>query len=114
MAVSSTRSITLGFSGDYQADKTAAAATNTSSPGGVVLTTLASGNNTINLPSTSTTGVTIVNSTGNTVQLTLKGIAGDTGIPIHRTDPTSLGLPNSTGTFVINAASSMDVRLFYT
>lgn len=111
MAVASTRSIAVGFSGDFVAQNTFSAAANASSPGSVESYLLSSGANTITPPS-GAKACTIIPPSGNTVALTIKGVAGDTGIVIHLTDPTSIAL-NSTATFVINAASGVTVRLVW-
>jgi len=108
MAVAATRSTTIVFSGDVVGTQTHDAADNTSSPGAVDVQTLASGANTITVPTGGTvpTAVTIIPPASNAVQLTLKGVAGDTGIALHLTDPTVIALASSVVSFVINAASS--------
>jgi hypothetical protein len=67
---------------------------------------LTSGNNTINVPS-GATGLTIVMPTANTVQVTLKGVNGDTGIPLNLTDPSSIGILPTLTSLVLNAASAL-------
>lgn len=117
MSISTDRKIVVTLSGDIDLVNQFLAATNTLSPGQVQIVDLSSGNNTITVPSagsTQATAVTIIPPSGNAVVLTLKGVSGDTGIAIHKTDPTSLGL-NSVSTFVLNAASAVaGVRLIYT
>lgn len=109
MAVTATRSITVVYSGDVVGTQEVPAADNAVSTGVVELKTLASGANTITVPTSGTalpTAVTIVPPVGNTVALTLKGVSGDTGIALHLTDPTSLSLKSTVVSFVLNAASS--------
>jgi len=108
MAVTATRSITVVYSGDVVGTQTHDAADNAVSPGQMDLVTLASGANTITVPTggSTPTAVTIIPPASNAVVLTLKGVAGDTGIALHLTDPTSIALPTSVTTFVINAAST--------
>ena len=108
MATTATRSVTTVYSGDVVGTQTHDAADNVLSPGMIELKTLASGANTITVPTGGSTpkAVTIVPPSGNTVVLTLKGVTGDTGVPLHLTDPTSIGLGSAVTTFVINAASS--------
>lgn len=108
MAVTATRSITVVYSGDTVGTQTHDAASNAVSPGAVELKTLASGANTITVPTggSTPTGVTIIPPAGNTVVLTLKGVSGDTGIALHLTDPTSLALPTSVTSFVLNASAT--------
>lgn len=77
---------------------------------------LISGNNTITVPTggTMVSAVTIVPPVGNTVILTLKGVNGDTGIPLHLTGPSSLALPSTATSFVINASDVLTgLRLYW-
>src|ERR1044071_1814279 len=85
MASNSTRSINLVFTGDHVAAPVIAAAANAASPAAInAPITLASGANTITVPTggTTPTAVTIVKPAGNTVLITLKGVTGDTGVPL--------------------------------
>jgi hypothetical protein len=111
MAVTSQRSISINFTGDVSAANTLAAANNVSSPAGIESKTLASGANTIT-PPTGTTAVTIIPPAANTVGLTLKGVTGDTGVALHLTDPTSIGLAGVTA-FCLTAVSGVTVRLIW-
>jgi hypothetical protein len=112
MAISSTRTVIHGFTSDLQFSQSFDAAANVASPGLIEPVILAIGNNTITVP-TGATAVTILPPTGNTSVLTVKGIAGDTGIAIHLTDPTSIGLATTVTTFVINASVSITARLIF-
>jgi hypothetical protein len=112
MAVSATRAVSIGFSGDYTFGGTFSAAINAASPGLLQQLALASGANTVT-PPTGAKSVTIVPPSGNVVALTLKGVAGDTGIALHKTDPTSIGLDGA-ATFVINAGSSVTIVMVWT
>jgi hypothetical protein len=50
----------------------------------------------------------------NTTLIKLKGVAADTGVAIHKTDSTSIGLDVSVTTFILNAAAALNgVRLFW-
>ena len=114
MAVSSTRQISLGFSGDLIASLTYSAATNSASPGQIEVKALAAGPNTITPPAGVTPkAVTIVPPTGNVIALTIKGVAGDTGIVIHDTDFTTIALDSPSATFVIDAGNTVNVRLVW-
>lgn len=63
------------------------------------------GNTTVNVPSFAA-GVILVPNTANTAALTLKGIAGDTGIAISPNNPSLLSFPTSPpASFVITAGS---------
>ena len=112
MAVASNRSVNVVFSGDFTSSVPKSAAENASSPGQITQQALSSGANTITPPSTAT-ACTILFPSGNTVLVTLKGIAADTGVALHLTDPTSFGINNAASTFVLNAASSVTVRLVW-
>lgn len=116
MAVTAKRSISTVYSGDVVGTQAVAAADNTVSPGVVELKTLALGANTITAPTGGATAkaVTIVPPAGNLVQLTLKGVTGDTGVLLHLTDPTSIALAPAQTTFVLNAgAICTGVRLIW-
>lgn len=116
MAVSATRTIAIVFTGDIAGDQSIAASTNTTSPGQIQVVTLASGANTITVPSggTTPTACTIMKPTGNTTAITLKGIAGDTGIALHLTDPDTVSIASSVTSFVLNAGASLPgVRLVW-
>lgn len=69
---------------------------------------LATGNNTINIP-TGATAVIITPPLANTKQLTFKGVTGDTGLRIARNHPTLVALetqePTIPTSFVLNAQS---------
>ena len=117
MAVTAARSIEIRFSGDVSAVNTFSAASNAASPGQVDIVTLASGANTITPPAGGSTpkSVTIIPPSGNTIDITLKGVTGDTGVVLHNTDPTSIALDSPTATFVLTAASACTgVRLIWT
>lgn len=71
---------------------------------------LASGTNTITLPTgtgmPTPTGCIIIPDSANAVALTLKGVAGDTGITLSLTKPTVLTFPATPpASFVLTAAS---------
>ena len=113
MAVNAKRSVAIVFSGDVTAGSTTHAEENAASPAQIESKTLSTGANTITPPASSK-AVTIIMPSGNTVLLTLKGVTGDTGIPLHKTDPTTIGLDTTITTFVLNAASGVTVRLIWT
>lgn len=116
MAVTGSRSTTIQFSGDVTAANTFSAANNAASPGQIDIVTLANGANTITPPAGGSTpkAVTIIPPSGNVTLITLKGIAGDTGVALHKTDPTTIALDSPTATFVLNAgAQIVGVRLVW-
>lgn len=105
MAVTSNRSITTTMTSDITFSRSDSAAESTTAPGVIEKKDWSSGNNTVTVPSGSK-GVTIKPPTGNTQALILKGVNGDTGVAIHKTDPTSLGLETG-ATIVVNAAGTV-------
>ena len=117
MAVTSTRSIVILFTGDVISSLQYDAVSNLVSPGQIDLITLSSGNNTITAPvvtGMTFSGVTIIPPSSNTELITLKGVNGDTGIALHLTDPTSLALDSTLTNFVLNAANDIaGVRLIW-
>src|SRR3972149_336879 len=116
MAVTATRSVTITYSGDVIGTQIITAASNAASAGSVEIKTLASGANTITIPTGGTvpTAVTIVPPTGNTNSITLKGVSGDTGITIHLTDPTTIALASSVTSFVLTAGAEIaGTRVFW-
>lgn len=115
MATSSSWTGTLEFTGSDPGKKTFTAATNTASPAYDIYVNLASGANTITAPVAATpTRCTILPPSGNTVLLTLKGVTGDTGVPLHKTDPTSFGVDSTLVTFCLTAASICNgVRIIF-
>lgn len=72
--------------------------------GEVIPTSLAIGNNVINVPSGART-VMIQPPDGNTVQMTFKGIAGDTGILMDLTLPSFPSLGSAQASFVLSIPS---------
>jgi hypothetical protein len=78
---------------------------NSSGNSDTLATTLASGANTISVPSWAVACIIIPNA-ANAIALTLKGVTGDTGIVIDPTGPTLLNFAASPpASFVITAAS---------
>jgi hypothetical protein len=67
--------------------------------------TLASGANTITVP-TNAAGCVIIPPSGNTQTLTLKGVTGDTGIALSKTNPFMLAFDSTPpASFVITAGA---------
>lgn len=117
MATAATRKITIGLSGDVSAQHVINAASNAASPGQVDLVTLASGFNSVSVPTGGSTpvSVTIIPPTGNATTLTLKGVTGDTGIAIHLTDPTTVAIASSVTAIGLTAGATITgVRLYWT
>src|SRR5215472_17246364 len=121
MAASSSRGVNITYTGDVLGNEIFSSASNITSPACITLHNLASGANTITPPpfgsagGISLAGVTIIPPIGNTVGITLKGVSGDTGFALHKTDPTSLGLDSGLTAFVLGATAAITgVRCFWT
>ena len=117
MATASTRRIAITFTVDVTFTQTFAAAANASSPGENDLVTLASGANTITVPTSGTvpTAVTIIPPAGNVVTMIFKGVTGDTGVGMHLTDPSTFALAATVTTFCITAGATLTgLRLVWT
>lgn len=110
MAVTSSRKTQVDFSGDYTLQYISIIE-NLASPGDIDIQNLILGANTITLPGGGATvkGCVIVPPSGNTSTLTVKGIAGDTGIVISKTEPTSIAFDSTAlpANFVINASAAI-------
>ena len=117
MSIESERRITLAFSGDITWTQEIAAANNTSANGQSDIVNLSNGFNTITIPTgggTIPTAVTIIPPDGNTNTITLKGVTGDTGISLHKLDPTTIGLNSSVTTIGLTAGAAITgVRIIY-
>lgn len=118
MAVNAARSIAINLTGDVILNSIYSAAQNAASPGSTTIHALTTGSNTITVPTVTgftVKAATIIPPSANTNALTLKGIAGDTGIAISKTDPTSIAFETAPANFVINAAANTDgVRIVWT
>lgn len=117
MSITSSRNIQVEFSGDVAGSIIQSALDNALSPAAIQVISLILGANTITAPVISglvVTGVTIIPPSANVALMTLKGVAGDTGIPLHLTDPTSLSLDTTFVSLVINASAAIvGVRLVW-
>ena len=80
--------------------------TNSSASGAVTTTALASGANTISVP-TGALWCIVVPPSGNTTALTLKGNGADTGVGLHPSQASILALANGTTSFIVSAAATM-------
>lgn len=117
MSITSSRTVQVQFSGDNTQEFIQSALDNALAAGQVDFITLDIGSNPV-FPPTNTAfvvaGVTIIPPAGNEEIITLKGAFSDTGIPIHLTDPTSIGLDSSfTGLNLVVAAEVVGVRLVW-
>lgn len=103
------RTVSMAFTGPFTLSPSASAAANAASPGAIAPpVTLASGDTTITVPTGGSvhTAVTIVKPSTNTATLKLKGVGGDTGVTLNKTDPDSISLDPAQASFVINASVS--------
>ncbi len=120
MSVTCARSTILTYTGDVVGVETIAAAVNTASAGYMTIVPLATGFNAVLVPTAGATpvailvtAVTIVPPAGNTNTLTLKGVTGDTGIPLHLTDPTTIALASSATQVGITVGTAITNVRFY-
>lgn len=109
MSVAFNRTVSVAYTGDLVSSISEAAAANTNSPGSITIHTLTAGANVLTIPSGGSTPVsaTIVPPTGNTNTMTLKGVTGDTGIPMHLTDPASITFATTATSFCITAGGTI-------
>ncbi len=117
MSVTASRTLQLQFSGDVTIAVIQSALDNLVSPGEPVIQTLAIGDNTITPPNVSgvvTTSLSILPPAGNTTLMKLKQIGTDSGIPLHKTDWSSISLDTTFVSLVLNAAAQINgVRLIW-
>ena len=117
MSTTSSRTVQIQFSGDTTFELIQSALDNSASPAQSDIITLNTGANTITAPVVSgivVTALTIIPPSGNANSMTLKGVSGDSGIPMHLTDPTTIALGSGFSSLVINAAASIiGVRLIW-
>lgn len=105
MSVNTQRTVTITFTGDINATNSLPAAANGTSPGSITIHSLSAGDNTITVPTGGATvkGATIIPPAGNVQAITLKGVGGDTGIPLSKLDPASISFETAPATFILNA-----------
>lgn len=105
------------FTGDVNNGVNAATAPNPTSPAEIIPIRLSVGNNLISAPvvtGITVTGLTIIMPAGNTTLITLKGVNADTGIPLHKTNPTYLSLDSTFVSLVLSVGVQIDgVRLVW-
>jgi hypothetical protein len=85
---------------------------NAASPGEHLPIALASGDNTITVP-TGARGVLIVPGATSTVVKKIKGVGGDTGVTIAPAYATYIALPTGAANFILNAASIETLDLYW-
>lgn len=95
MSVTSIRYINLVYSGDIAYTQGWGSTPWAQSVAKLDIVDLASGANSLLIPALANvgpTGLTIIPPVGNVQTITLKGAISDVGIPLHKTDPTSIGI----------------------
>lgn len=117
MSITAVTTTKVTYSGDEATDGTGLSSSNTNSnaPGaGAFRQVLVLGTNPITLPTGFTiNGVDIIPPAGNTTSITLKGVAGDTGVPLHLTATSRVGLASGTTTLNLFTGAAMTVKLAY-
>ncbi len=118
MSAVSNRQIAINTTGDAIVNNIYEAAENLVAPNSVTIHELVAGANTITVPVA--TGVvvkaaTIIPPADNDQTMILKGVTGDTGVGLHLTDPTSIGLAPTVLSFVITAGGTISgLRVVWT
>ncbi len=116
MATTSNVTVIVTYSVDTIATETYSASTNAASPGSIKLVTLASGDNTITLPTggSTVTGCLVIPPSGNTNALSFKKTGADSGSPLHLTNPLFLTFAAGYVSFVLNSTgTTTGVRLIW-
>lgn len=109
----STTSITVLFQGAFVANLLLEGGRFTGSPAVIAIISLVQGANTLTVP-TGATGITIQKPAGNSTVLTLKGVAGDTGIALHPTEPDHVSLAVGVSSIILDVADAVeDVRVVW-
>lgn len=118
MAATSTRIITITYTGEVVGSEIISAEPNASSPASITIHSLTTNTNTITLPTGGSTvrAATIVPPTGNTQTITLKGTTTDTGLIVSSSNPTSIAFGTTPPTSIIlNAGNVIEgLRIFWT
>lgn len=110
MSITSARSIALTFTGGVTYAQVFPAANNILANAEALVTDFTTGFNAISIPtggSTIPTAVTFIPPATNTQTLILKGVTGDTGIPLSKTDPSSIALATTATTFGVTAGGAV-------
>ena len=112
MAITSNLGITVDIAGDVTFLQRFDCAAHVGSPGEISLVALSTSPVTLSNASNSALGILILPPAGNTVAITLKGVTGDTGFALSKTNPTFLSIPATTP-FVLVAASPVVIRVIW-
>ena len=109
MAISCVSTITLAYAGGRNQNYAFPSVSNPTSPDAELVVGLSSGDNTIDIPSSGVLaqGIVVIPPPTNTAALTLKGNAGDVGVPLNRQNPTQLSLDSGVGSVIINADAAV-------
>lgn len=113
MAKTSVVSMSLNATGDgINMSFAPAQVSNQGSPALHEPVALSSGANTIQVPA-GTQYVFIVPPTNSTIAKTLKGVTGDTGILLGNANPSMFALASGQTSFVLNAAGSETIEIYF-
>ena len=112
MAINATISVTVTLTGDIAGSVTVPAQSNAASPGERNSVDLASGPNTLTPPA-GASALILVPPQNSTVAKTLKGVTGDTGVPLSPNAPAVIPLPAGAGALVLNAAAIETVTVYW-
>lgn len=112
MAVAGTLSLTGTLSGHPEGSRVVALSWSITAGLSTVQVGLASGANTITVP-TGATLVILVPPTTNTETVTLKGVTGDTGRQISKTRPTVLAWETGTDFFLLTSGAIAGYEIYF-
>ena len=112
MAVAGTISVTGTLTGHPEGSRTVALEWDITAGLSAVTVGLASGANTITVP-TGCTLVIIVPPTTNTETITLKGVTGDTGRQISKTKPTILAWETGSDFFLLTSGAIAGAEIYF-
>ncbi len=116
MAVTSNLKYDLNLTGDVESQDIFSFVQNAVSPGQFQVIDLASGLNTITVPtggSSVAVACIIFPPSSNTDSITLKGVTGDTGVLLHPTNPACISLGAGVANFVLTAGAAIAGVRFY-
>lgn len=115
MAITAVTTFSTVYSGGEAASGAGvtASTTNTNAVAtGSAFYSLTSGFNSVTVPTGfSVQGYTIFPPSGNTTSIILKGITGDTGVRLHNTVPTQMGIDSSVTAIGLTVGAGVTVRI---
>lgn len=112
MAVTAVITVAVALTGDVVGSLSIPTQTLSASPAERLVVALANGANTLT-PPTGTLAAVFVPPSNSSVTKTLKGVSGDTGLPLATNAPTYVSLAASPGAFVIAANGAENLTVYW-